>query len=94
MDRDRAANCLRDRPKLVDAVAMVTMGMGDDDATEATDFGRQQLLAKIRSAIDQHSFSGAFDQDRSAQAAIARLLRIAPAPFVANLRDSGRRPAS
>ena len=59
-----------------------------------SDLGREQLLAKVRSAIDEHSLAGAFDQDRGAQAWIARLVGIALAPVVPDLRHAGRRPAA
>ena len=94
MQRHRAADRLRYRPKLVDAVAMIAVGMGDDHPIEAADIGRKQLLAKVGTTIDEHAFAGAFDQDRSAQPSIARLIRIALAPLVPDLRDAGRRPAA
>ena len=84
--------CLRHRPKLVDAVAMVAMRMGDDDAVEAADVRREQLLAKVRPAIDQQALAGAFDQDRGAQAAIARLGRDRNGPI--RCRSSARRSTS
>ena len=58
-------------------MAMVAMGVGDDHAVEAADLGREQLLAKVGPAIDEHALAGAFDQDRRAQAVIARLSGIA-----------------
>src|SRR4029079_2041066 len=90
----RAAYRRRDRAKLVDAVAMVAMGVGDDHCVEGPDTGVEQLLAQVRTAIDQDLRAGAFDQDRRAQPAIARLFRIAPPPVIADLGDAGRRPAA
>ena len=63
-------------------------------ASSAADLGREQLLAKVRPAIDQDPLAAALDQDRGAQARIARLVRVALAPVVADLRDAGRRPAA
>ena len=54
----------------------------------------KELPAEVRSAIDQHALSGALDQDRCPQAVVARLLGIALAPIVADLRNAGRRSAA
>jgi hypothetical protein len=75
-------------------VAVIAMGMGDDHAVEAADFRRQQLLAQVRTAVDQHALAGALDEDRAPQAIIARLLRIAQPPLVPDLGDASRRPAA
>ena len=94
VERQRAIDRLRDRPELVDPVAMVAMGVRDDDAVETAHFGSQQLLPKIGPAIDEHALAAAFDQDRGSQPIIARLGGIALAPVVADLRNPGRRPAA
>src|SRR4051812_44322297 len=52
MKRDWTADCLRPRPKLVDPMAVVAMGMGDDDRVETIAAGCKQLLAKIGTTID------------------------------------------
>src|SRR5579864_1374665 len=65
VERRRAAKRLRNRPKLVDPVAMVAVGVGDDDPVKSADIGGKKLLAKVRPAIDQHSFAGAVDQNRT-----------------------------
>jgi len=44
MERHRTRHGLRDRPKLIDPVAMVTMRVSHDHAVEAADAGGQQLL--------------------------------------------------
>ena len=57
------ANRLRYRPKLVDAVAMVAVRMGDDDPVETADAGGKQLLAKVGPAVHEQALVRAFDQD-------------------------------
>ena len=52
------------RSQLVDPVAMVAMRVGDDGAFEHAHFGREQLLAQVWPAIDEHSLARALDQDR------------------------------
>src|SRR5207342_329436 len=47
-----------------------------------------------RPAIDEDVFSCAFDQDRRAHPVIARLIRVALPPDIADLGDPGRRPAA
>ena len=94
MERHRSPDRRRHGSKLVEAVTVITVGMGDDHAVEAADVGAQQLLAKVGPAIDQHALTRACHQDRGAQAGIARLIGVALAPFVADLGDSGRRPAA
>lgn len=80
MKRDRTAERLGDRPQLVDPVAMIAMRVGNDHAVEPRGSGREQLLTKVGAAIDKQRLLAAFDQDRGAQPAIARLIRIALAP--------------
>src|SRR4051812_11326417 len=75
-------------------MTMVTVGVGDDDAIEPVHLRGEQLLAKVRAAIDQHALAGALDQDRRPQAIIARLTGIALAPFVPDLRHARRGAAA
>jgi len=44
-------------------MAVIAMGMRDDHSVEATDFGGQQLLAQVGSAIDQYPLAGTLDED-------------------------------
>src|SRR5207253_7905801 len=74
--RHRTTGRLGYRPKLVDAVAMIAVGVGDDHAVERADASSKQLLAQVGTAIDQDAFAGAFDQDRRAQALIPGLAGI------------------
>src|SRR5690242_12412305 len=63
MERHRTTDRLRHGAKLVDAVAMVAMGVRDDDSVEPSHSRREQLLPKIGPAIDQHALAAALDQD-------------------------------
>ena len=58
------------------------------------DLGGEQLLAQVGAAIDQQALAAAFDQDRRAGAAVARLGGIAIAPVIADARNARRRPAA
>src|SRR4249919_715982 len=57
MQRNRSADRLRHGPQLIDAVAMVAMRVRDDHAVKLADLGCEQLLAKVRPAVDQHPLS-------------------------------------
>ena len=59
---------------------MVGVVVGDHHLADAVDFRREQLLAQVWAAIDQQPLAIAVDQDRGAQAAVARLSRVAGAP--------------
>src|SRR4029453_12129878 len=90
----RAADRRRNRPKLIDTVAVIAVRMGDDDGIEAPDLGTKQLLAQVRSAIDEHALPAAFDENRRAQPKVSRLGRIAESPIIADLRNTGGRPTA
>jgi len=45
-------------------VAMIAMCMRDDNAREPANLRGQELLAQVRTAIDQQPLTGAFDEDR------------------------------
>ena len=94
MKRHGTADGRGHRPKLVDPVTMVAVGVGHDHAVDPRDFGREQLLTKIGPAVDEHPLPAALHQDRGAKAGVAWLLRVALAPFVADLGNAGRRPAA
>jgi hypothetical protein len=63
MERYGPAEIVRYLPQVIDAVAMVRMVVRDDDPIDSDRIRRQQLLAQVRSAIDQQPLAGAFDQD-------------------------------
>src|SRR6185503_19513944 len=94
MEWNRPLHCLRHRPQLIDSVAMIPVRMGYDHAGEAVHLHGEQLLAQVRPAIDEHSLTGAFDEDRGPQPIVSRLPGIALAPFVADLRNARRRPTT
>ena len=94
VQRDRRLAALGDRAKLVDAVAMVGMVVGDDQRVDVADVGVEQLLAKVGPAVDQQALAGAFDQQRGAKPAVARLSGVAGAPVVADPGHAGRGAAA
>ena len=94
VERHCSANRLSDGPELVNAVTVVAVRVCDNDAVQASDLGRQQLLAQVRPAIDKHALAGTFDEDRSPQSIIPRFIGIAVAPFVPDFRHACRRPAA
>jgi hypothetical protein len=73
---------------------MISVRMSDDDAVEPIDLRREKLLAKVRAAVDEDTLASAFSKDRGAQPVVSRVRGIALAPFVADLRDAGRCPAT
>jgi hypothetical protein len=68
--------------------------MSDDHAVEASDLGREQLLAQIRPAVDEQALSAAFDQNRCPQAIVSRFGGIALTPVVPDLRNACGRSAA
>lgn len=85
---------LRNRPKLIDAVAMVGVIMGNDNGIHFSDTGSQKLRPDVRPTIDEEPFSIAFQQQAAAQTAISRLIWIAFAPVGSDPGDTGRRAAA
>ena len=55
---------MRNLPEIVDAMAMVSMVVSDDNMIDVNDIGSQQLLAQVGATIDEHSFAVAVDHDR------------------------------
>jgi hypothetical protein len=53
-----------ERAKLVQAVAMVSVGVRDNYRIDAPDFCGEHLLAQVGPAIDQQPLIAALDQDR------------------------------
>jgi hypothetical protein len=51
-------------PQVVDAMAMISVVMRHDHCADADALRSEQLFAKIRPAVDQQGFGGAFEQDR------------------------------
>ncbi len=69
-------------------MAMIAVRVGDNHAVELAYFGLEQLLAKIRPAIDEHALSRALYEDGGSQAVVAWFVRIALAPVVPDLRNA------
>src|SRR4051794_37998217 len=61
--RHGSAKRLRDRPQLIDSMAMIAMGVGNDHSVEEARFRCQQLLAKVGPAVDEYLTAAAFHQD-------------------------------
>src|SRR5258705_6889344 len=94
VQRDSVTERLGDRAEVIDAVHVVAMVVRDDHRVDLADIRGEQLLAKVGPAVDENALSTAFDQDRRAHAGVARLIGVALPPIVADLGDSGRRPAA
>lgn len=89
MKRHFASSELCNLPKIVDTMAVIGVIMGNDDPIDVGPAGCKQLLAEIRSAVDQQRLAAAFDQDRRAGSTVPRLIGIAVAPIVADPRNTG-----
>jgi hypothetical protein len=76
--------------KVIDAVGMVGMRVGEEYSVEPIDFGVEKLLAQIGRGIDQCSRNTgpatALDQKRSPAAAVLGIGRIAIAPTESGTR--------
>ena len=75
----------------MDVIAVV---VSDQHAGERAHLGREQLLAQVGPAIHEQALSVAFDQDGRPEPGVARFVRVAGAPVVADLRNAGRRAAA
>ena len=97
-DVDLAAVVDEQRPQIVDAVGMVGVLMGEQDAVQPVDLGVQKLFAQVRRAVDQNARhavgAGALDQERAAAPAVFRVVRVAIAPANADARHAHGRPAA
>jgi hypothetical protein len=50
--------------EVVDAMAVIGVGVSDDDLIDRTDAGGQQLPPEVRAAIDQQQLAFTLDQNR------------------------------
>jgi hypothetical protein len=89
MKRNLAPTKLCDLPKIVDPVTMICMVVRNDHPIDFDRSGCKQLLAKVRTAVNQQRLATAFDQDRGARSPVSRLIRIAVAPIVADPWNPG-----
>src|SRR5690606_19612355 len=87
-----------DHAEVVDAVDMVGMGMGVDDAVEGADIGVEKLGAEVGGGVDQDAGGevavDALDQHRAAAAVVLRVLRVTGAPMAAEAGDAARGAAA
>ena len=98
IDVDQAAVAQSEPPQVVDAVQVVRVRMGVEDAVEGRDADRQQLLAHVRSGVDEHGRRSASPdpahQQRATAAAVARVCRVAGAPVAVEARHARGRAAA
>ncbi len=99
MHVDALAHCQHQGAQIVDAVQLVGMFMGDEDAVQMGGARSDQLLAHVRRGVDQHRGLALRrappHQDRAAPAPVLRFGRIADAPIAgpvwpANARHPAR----
>jgi hypothetical protein len=76
-------------PKVIEAVDVVGMVVGDEDVVDTPHPGGDQLLAEVGPGIDQQPLFADRRQRGGAQPAVLRLGRIGAAPIVADPRHPG-----
>jgi len=90
IDVDAPAAMQEQAAQIVNAVRMVGMFVGVEHAIEPIDIGVDELLAQIRPGIDQDARERRLDpcarQQRTAAAAVLRIVRVARAPAGAGTR--------
>ena len=86
------------RTQIIDAMGVVGMLVGVENAVEPIDLGVEQLLAQIRRGVDQDPRDAAgiatLDQERRAAAAVFRIVGIAGAPAQRRPRHAAGRSAA
>src|SRR5450631_1889162 len=87
------------RPDLVDPMNMVCVRMGQQNGVEPFDAEPKHLFAEIRRHVDEDlsfgaAFAGALDQQRTAPAAVFRVVGIAGAPALAGPGNPSGRSAA
>ena len=74
---DAPAHFLVERPQIVDAMGVVGVGMGHQDAVDPLDPGLDHLLAQIGRGVDEDRgravAAEALDEHRAASAAVFRV---------------------
>ena len=87
-----------DRAQIVDAMGLVGMLVGEKHRVDMIDLGIDQLLAQIGRGVDHDPRRALrrrpFDQQRTAAAAVFRIVGIACAPAERGPRHAGRRSAA
>ena len=88
----RVAAIVAHDAQIIDAVAVIGMVMRPEDRIHLADPVRQQLRAQVGRGVDQDPLSRlVLDDDRNARTPVARFVRVAFAPVVADPRHAGRR---
>ena len=93
IDRNAPALMQHHRTQIVDAVGLVGMLMGQEHRVDVIDIGVDQLLAQIGRGVDHDprdaAIRRALDQQRTAAAAVFRIVGIAGAPAQRGARNAG-----
>ncbi len=88
-----------ERPDFVDPMRMIGVRMGQQDGVEPVDAEIEQLAAQIRRHVDENLRRAAvapssLEEDRTAPAAVLRIVGIAGAPALADARHAAGRAAA
>ena len=85
---DRRHDQIVDGAEIVDAVDMVSVGVGVEQCVDLADAGVQALPAQVRAGIDQDALTPCLDEDGTAAATVARVGRAADGAVAADLRHA------
>ena len=92
-DRQPGAAVLGDGAQVVEAVQVIGVRVGVEDAVEEPDPGVEELGAQVGGGVDQDAGGagggGALDEQRAAAAAVLRVRGVAVAPVAADAGDAG-----
>src|SRR2546428_12909120 len=88
MKRQWVANQSVDDTKIIYAVKMIGMRVGQYHRVEPRRAGVEHLLAQIGRGVDQERLAAAFHQERAAPPGVARIGRVAAAPVRADRRHA------
>ena len=85
---DRRHDQIVDGAEIVDAVDMVSVGVGVEQCVDLADAGIQALLAQVGAGVDQDALTPCLDEDGAAAATVARVGRAADGAVAADLRHA------
>src|SRR5437868_7308802 len=98
INRNSSALMQHDRTQIVHAMGLVGMFMGQEYRVDVIDIGVDQLLSQIGRGVDHDPrralLRRSLDQQRTAAAAVFRIIGIALAPAERRTRDAGRGTAA
>src|SRR5262249_5756835 len=77
-------------PRVVQPKTMIGMRMGEEDCGYMLEPDAKRLLAKIRRSVYENILAVVFDQDRSTETLIARVIRQTGVALAAHRRDADR----